>query len=371
MDDLARLGVFPRSLTRRELLKAAAAGAAAGAVARMLPWSLTPAAAQSLEKQLFLFNWADYINPKTIEDFQKEFKVRLRTSFYPSNEDMLAKLKAGGSGFDLTVPTGYMVAVMIQEGLLQKLDLSRLPNWRHIDKKFTSRPHDPGNQYSLPKDWGTTGYMYRKDVVKEKLTSWADLWTAAPKYKGKITLLDSGPEILGSALKLLGYSWNSTNPKELDAALAKLIELKTYVKTFTSSEYKAMLKRGEAVISVGWNGDAAALVADKVPVQYVIPAEGTEIWEDDWVMLRTAPNKNAAYAFLNFMMRPEVAAQECDYTRYASANATAFPLIDKSVTSDRSVYPAPETYAKLEALRNLPAETIKLRERLWTKLKAA
>ncbi len=371
MDEVDLPVLLSTRLTRRRLLKAAAAGAAIGAATRLLPFSLSGASAATLEKQLFLFNWADYINPKTVERFQKEFNVRVRTSFYPSNEDMLAKVKAGGTGFDVTVPTGYMVAIMIQEGLLERLDLGRLPNWKHIDKKFQERPHDPGNRYSVPKDWGTTGYMYRRDVVKEKMSSWADLWRVAPQYKGKISLLDSGPEILGSALKLLGYSWNSANPRELETALAKLIELKTYVKTFTSSEYKAMLKRGEVVISVGWNGDAAALAADKVPIQYVIPAEGTEVWEDDWVILKTARNKNAAYAFVNFLMRPEIAAQECDYTRYASSNASAFSLIDKSITSDRSVYPAPGTYAKLEATLNLPPDALKLRERLWTKLKAA
>lgn len=341
------------------------------------PGTAPTIAAAQLEDQLFIYNWADYTNPDNIKAFEDLTKVKVTQDFYQSNEDALAKIKAGGTGYDIVAPTGYMVKIMGEQDLLLPLDMSKIPNFKYMGPTFAKgRYHDPDNKWSVTKDWGTLGVMWNTEKIPEQVTSWDDFWKLSAKYSGKVAVVDSSPEVIGAALKYLGYSYNSCNKDELDAAFKKLLEIKPHIKAFDST-YFELMATDEVWMSLGWNGDAfnanskrkAAGKAESI--QYVVPKEGSEIWEDDWVILKTAPHPEAAYAWLNFILDPKNNANESNYHFYASGEDEAKKYMNKEVTGNPSVYPADEVTAKLEPALDLAADCLQAREELWTKLKSA
>ena len=370
------LSVFqwnPR-LSRRGFM-AAAAGAAATAWLAACGGSQqtttqTPTLGTKLEGTVNLYNWQAYINPDNVKAFEKQFGQKVTQDFYVSNEDLLAKLQAGAKGYDVVVPTGYMVEIMIKQGLLYKLAKDHLPNFKYVDARFTNQPFDPGNQYSMPKDWGTTGFGYRTDRLPQ-MTSWADFWKhATTTASGKVTALDGENEVIGSALKMLGYSYNSVDPNELNQAKDKLMQLKPHLLSITSTEYITLMQSGQSILSLGWNGDFFAVQTKQPKVVYIVPAEGSELWMDNWCILKTAPDPVAAHAFLNFLMDPHVAAKEISITYYAQCMSAAKPYIDPSILNNPSIYPAASVIDKLEAQKALGAGQ-RLRDQIWTEFKAA
>src|SRR5581483_4373416 len=353
---------------------ASAAPTNAGATNAPAP---TTAAAGKVEDELFLYNWAEYVNPDNIDAFSKANNVKVTLSFFESNEDALAKVEAGGTGYDVLAPTGYMVQIMADKGLLMPLDLSKIPNFKHMGAEFAKgRPHDPDNKWSVTKDWGTTGIAWNSDKIKEPITSLDDFWKLAPKYSGKIAMMDSSPEIIGLTLKYLGYPYNSCDQKQLDEVLNKLLELKPHIKAFDSS-YFDLLSTDEVWMSFAWNGDVFNANSKRKDagkpesIQYIIAKEGGELWEDDWVILKDAPHPNAAYAWINFILDPQNQAKESDFTYYASGEDEAKKYMDEEVTKNPAIYPPDEVLAKLEAAQVLPSDCTQYREELYTKLKSA
>ena len=323
--------------------------------------------------ELFYYNWAAYVNPKTYKDFTKATGIKVRKDFYVSNEALQAKLKAGARGYDLAVPTGYMVQILAQDNLLQPIDWKKLPNVRkNIDPKFRRLPFDPKDQYSVAKDWGTTGFMYRTDLVKERPRTWREFVNLAKtKYSGKVTVLDGIPEVIGSMLVMLGYSYNSDSRSELDKAKKELLALKPHLLAITSTEYKQLLESGKAVMSHGWNGDGLA-VASKKPAAYVVAREGGEFWVDSYVIPKGAKNADAAHAWIDFVYQPKVNAQETSFTYYASPLKKALlkGVLAGSILNNAGVFPATATVKKLEPNQVTPKGTA-LRNRIWTEFKAA
>ena len=230
-------GPVGRFVDRKGFVAGAAAALAALGLGRLGPAEAFAAdAAESGE--LFYYNWADYVNPKTYTAFTKATGISVKKDFYVSNEALLAKLKGGARGYDLIVPTGYMVQILAQEKLLQPIQWSRLPTVkRNIDPKFRKLPFDPTDRYSVAKDWGTTGFMYRTDLVKERPTTWRQFVNLTKtKYSGKVTVLDGIPEVIGSMLVMLGHSYNTDSRSELEAAKMELIALKPHLRAITSTE---------------------------------------------------------------------------------------------------------------------------------------
>ena len=373
--DLSALSWNPR-LTRRGFMAVAAATsatawlAACGQSIGPAPTSQAPTLGTKLEGTVNLYNWQAYINPDNVKAFQQQFGQKVTQDFYVSNEAMLAKLQAGARGYDVIVPTGYMVEIMIKQGLLYKLAKDHLPNFKNVDAKFTNLDFDPGNQYSVPKDWGTTGFGYRTDLLP-KMTSWADFWKhATTTASGKVTVLDGENEVIGSALKMLGYSYNSVDLNELNHAKDQLMLLKPHLLSITSTEYITQMQSGQAILSLGWNGDFFAVQTKQPKVLYVVPTEGSELWMDNWCIIRTAPDPVAAHAFLNFFMDPRVAAKEISVTYYAQCISAARPYIDRSILNNPSIYPVASVIDKLEAQKAL-GEGQKLRDEIWTEFKSA
>ena len=322
---------------------------------------------------LLYYNWADYVNPETYKAFTRETGVKVKKDFYVSNEELQAKLQGGARGFDLAVPTGYMVQILAEEGHLEKIDSGKLPNvQKNIDPRYRGLPYDPDDAYSVPKDWGTTGFMYRSDLVKERPTTWREFVDLTKsKYSNKVTVLDGIPEVIGSIAVMLGFSYNTEDEGELDQVKKELIELKPHLLAITSTQYKQMLTSGRAVMALGWNGDGAAVAAKK-PATYVVAEEGGEFWVDAYVIPKGAKNPDAAYVWINYVYEPKNNAVETEYTFYGSPlkKDVLAPVIDKKVLADENVFPPDSVLEKLEPNKISPAGT-KLRDRIWTEFKAA
>jgi spermidine/putrescine transport system substrate-binding protein len=309
----------------------------------------------NLEDELVIYNWTNYLNPETVKAFEKEFGVKVHaTDFYESNEELLAKIQGGAKGYDVVAPTGYMVETMAGEGLLRKLDAARIPNLSNVNDRFLGLGFDPENQYHVPKDWGTTGFMYLTNQVSEDLLSWDDFYRVAPEYSGKYTVLDGSVEVVGSQLKRLGFSWNTTDQDEVDQAVEKLIEFKPHVAAITSTEYRELMSRADTYLALGWNGDYFYVAEKQKKAKYVIPSEGTEFWVDCWSILADAPHPNLAHEFVNWILTPERQGVETNLTYYASAVDGAEDFTDAAIVSDPSIYPPPEVTDKLEATASDP-----------------
>ena len=324
-----------------------------------------------MTQTLTLLTWPDYINPLTLQQFEAEAGVRVELDIVPSAVELIERMQAENPGVDVLVPPDYAVRELQAQGRLLKLDPSRLPNLEHLEPRFLrGRAHDPESRVSVAKDWGTTGFMYRTDRVEASLASWQEFWAAAEKYSGCVTVLDSPGEVIGAALKMRGYSYNASSPEELAEARHALLGLKPHLLAFETN-YKPLLASGEAVLSLGWNGDAAVLIAQGLPIRYVVPSEGSQIWEDDWAIAADSPHPDLAHAFLNFVLRPDVAAQEARYTRYATGNRSALALLDEVIRNDLSTYPPQELLIKLEAGMPLDEGGQTRRDELWKELKGS
>jgi spermidine/putrescine transport system substrate-binding protein len=322
-----------------------------------------------MTKTLTLLTWPDYINPETIQRFEAEFGIAVQLEIVPSAVELIERMQSQGPGVDALVPPDYAVRALNAQGRLLSLNHSLLPNLEHLEPRFQlGRPHDPESLVSIIKDWGSMGFMYRTDIIYETPAVWADFWRLAEKYSKRVTVLDSPDEVIGAALKMRGYSYNASGEEALSAARQELLRLKPHLLKFETN-YKPLLASGEACMALGWNGDATALNARSIPVEYVVPNEGSQIWEDDWAIAADAPNPEAAHLFLNFVLRPEIAAQEALYTRYATGNRSAFALLDEDIRNDRSTYPSKEVLTKLEAGMPSDDDGQKRREALWREVR--
>ena len=295
-----------------------------------------------LESELFLFNWSDYFSPDNKKAFTAQYNLKnFQEDTYPSNEDMLAKLQAGGKGqYDISVPTAEYSATLAKGGYLQKLDKSRLPNLQHVNKRFLTMPFDPNDDYLVPKDWGTTGIIYRGSV-KEPVTSWADFWTLATgKYSGKTLVVNSSSDVFPAALRKNGYDVNTDNKDELEVVRKDLLKLRPHLQSIDSDNYPDTLRSGDAVLALAWNGTAylMQLEAKYKDTGYTVPSEGTIQWVDTWVLLAEAPHPNIAYTFLNWIQDPHVQVIESNFAGYASTNDAAKPLMDPAFVNNPAVY---------------------------------
>lgn len=299
------------------------------------------------QQQLFLFNWGNYIDPELIKEFEAETGIQVVYETFDSNDAMEAKLKQGGTRYDIVFPSESSITKLVNQNLLQKLDHSKIKGLENISPFLLNSPVDNGNQYTIPYFWGTVGIMVNtKYIDPESIQTWNDLWKE--DFKNKVLVLDGNREALGMALQSLGYSLNSKNEDELKAAEQKLKELKPNVRAVLNEEIKTMMKLEEAPIGMGYSGDAAAVAEENPNVQYILPKDGSAVWTDNFAIAHTAVNIDGAYAFINFMLRPENAARNAEYVGYSTPNEKAKELMDPEVTSDETYYPSEEIINSLE-----------------------
>jgi spermidine/putrescine-binding protein len=324
-----------------------------------------------LAKELHIYNWSEYIDPQIYADFEEEFGVRVIEDTFANNEELLAKLQAGATGYDVIVPSDYMVEIMIEEGLLAELDRENIPNITNIDDEFADPPYDPGMVHCVPYQWGTTGIGYNSDYFDEEPDSWAYLFDPelASENAGRMTLLNDARESFAAALKYLGYSLNTTNEQELTEARDLLMQQKRWVYAYDSEQYEDLLSADETVLAHGWSGDFFMIAEEDERIWYAIPKEGGVVWADNLCVPNTAPNKHTAEVFINYLLRAEVGAAISNYTWYASPNAAAAEFIDPDILDEPAIYPPPEVMDKLEWLQDV-GDATPLYERMWTEVKA-
>lgn len=296
---------------------------------------------------LLFYNWSDYIDPELVSAFEEEFDVTVTQDFYPSNEELLAKIQSGGADYDVIVPSDYMVNIMIEEGLLAPMDRELVPNADNIADEFADPPYDPGNEYSIPYQWGTTGLGVNLDEVGEDVApSWELVFDpeVASQYAGRIALLDDPRETMGAALYYLGYSANTTSEEELQEAADLISEASQNLAAFDSNLYTDLLLSGEVVISHGFSGNYFAAFAEaEGNYAYLIPEEGATKWVDTMAVLESAPHPCTAYTFINFLLDAENGAQLTNWNYYASPNAAAEEHILPEILEDPAIYPPDDT----------------------------
>ena len=320
------------------------------------------------KRTLNVFNYGDYINEDLIDKFEEETGIDVIYDTYESNEIMYQKVKNSPGTYDLIFPSDYMVEKMKKEDMLEKIDFNNIPNYQYIGEDFKNLPYDPNNEYSVPYMWGTIGIIYDADRVDEEVDSWDILWNE--KYSGEIFMFDSIRDTLAISLVRLGYSMNSVDKDELDAAADELIKQKPLVQSYVMDEVKDKMINGEAIFATVYSGDAI-YIQDEAPdlnLQYVVPKEGSNKWFDVMVIPKGAKHKTEAEEFINFLSDPENAKENVEYIGYATPNDAAYELLDKETQEDEAVYPPKEVLDKCEILKDL-GNYIKLYDDVWLKVK--
>jgi len=316
-----------------------------------------------------VFNWGDYIGETTIADFEDAYpNINVNYETFTTNEDMYVKIKTGGSAYDVAIPSDYMIKRMLDDGLLNKINMDNIPNYKYISDRFKNLSFDPNNEYSVPYMWGTVGILYNKTMVTDPVDSWEILWNE--KYKKQIIMSDSERDSIGITLKMLGYSMNTRNIDELEHAKRKLIEQKPLVLAWLVDEVKDMMIGESAALAVVWSGDAYYCMSENENLEYVIPKEGTNYWFDSMVIPKTSKHQKEAELFINFMCDPEVAFNNADYIGYATPHTEVMKMLDPDLIADRNAYPLPEDLINCEIFEYPGDEINREYNRIWTEAKA-
>lgn len=316
---------------------------------------------------LYVYNWGDYIDESVIDLFEKEFNIRVNYDTFSTNEDMYVKVKAGGGDYDLLFPSDYTIKRMINDGMLQKLDFNHIPNYQYIEERFKNLDYDPQNEYSVPYMWGTVGILYNQKMVTKPVTSWRILWDE--DYKKQILMLDSQRDSIGITLKMLGYSMNTRNPQELEAAKEALINQKPLVLAYVGDDVKDKMIAGEAALAVVWSGDAVYMMRENPDLSFALPEEGTNLWFDSMVIPSTSKHKTEAEKFINFLCETEIAFKNTDYIGYSSPHREAKKRLAPELLNDPAAYPSEEHLANCEIFQDL-SDFLKEYDRIWTEVKA-
>lgn len=374
-------------LTRREFVtRALALGvslSAAGTVLAACGEEEEPAAEatlppmdETIPDEIVVFNWADYVAPSVLKGFEKEYGIKVKVAFFDNNEAMLAKLKGGATGYDIAVPTGYTASVLIKSGLVEPLDFDYLPNATNALPAFQDPVYDPGTDgqhYTVPYMWGTAGYCVRTDVLDDPISKWADLWD--PKYEGKISMMFDERETLGAALKLLGYSYNTTSEDELNAAADKLIEQKPMVVKYIITNSYREIVNGKVPITHCWNGEVALAYdslgegSDEI-MRYVLPEEGFSSWVDTLVIPKGGNSRYGSHLFMDYLSRPDVSAENALWIGYLPVSEQALTTVKAENPVADMIIPTEEEMQRAEVLGDV-GEAAQLYSAAWQRVVAA
>jgi len=319
--------------------------------------------------RLNVYNWSDYVAPDTISNFEREFGVRVRYGTFESNQEMLAKVLSGNSGWDVVFPSADFVEPMRAMGLLQPVQHGWLPNLTSLDASFARPPWDPALQWSVPYMHGVTGIAYQKSVHPAP-TAWADLWDE--RLRGRITMLDDPTEVLGACLKKLGHSLNATDPDILRQAQREAIRQRRLLRAYLNAEVRDQLVAGDVAAAQAWAVTAGqAIAAAPERLAFAFPSEGFARFADTMAILRESRRSELAHRFLNYLLRPEVAVSIVQATQTATANAAAHRLLPAALRDNPVLYPPPEVLARGEWFEPLSSAAQELRDRLWTEIKSS
>ena len=332
-----------------------------------LPSGLLKASGSST---LNFYNWDTYIGETTLSDFKNSSGIDVKMDLFSDNDELFGKLRAGNPGYDLIVPSSDFVERMIIADMLSPLDNNAIPNRVNVEPTFLNVGFDPGRRYSLPYMWGTMGIGYRKSKVDGTPDSWKWLLDSS-KYRGKIALLSEAGDVLGAAFKYMGHPLNTTDPKIITQAEQLLIKQKPNIKVFAPDNGQDLLLSGEVDLAMEWNGDILQVMEEDPDISYVVPKEGSVVWEDALAIPKGAPNPQNAHKFINFLLGAEAGAAIAEFIQYATPNVAAKKLMPKEYKNNPAIFPSDTTLKSCESSIYKGEEAVRLYDEAWTRVLAA
>jgi spermidine/putrescine transport system substrate-binding protein len=366
-----------KKISRGRFLEVMGAGAVAGSTLSVLACQPNTNPQQSgggggggpEEKELNFYNWADYVAKTTIPGFEKQTGIQVTQDYFSSNEELLAKLRAGGTGYDVIVPSDYMVAVMIKSDVLQPLDKSKIPNFKNIGEDFRGLPYDQDNEYSVPYQWGTTGILYNKKEIGQLEDNWEPMWST--EFSGEIGMLNDERETPGAALYKLGYSVNATEDEQLAEAEAQLKKQKPLLRGyFDSTQNRPLVLNGDLLLGHVFSGDAFLALSQDDDLDYIIPKPAATRWTDNMAIPAGAEHPDNAHKFINYILDAKVGAALSNYTYFNTPNEAALPMIDEALKNLPGYQLGPEEFDRLEVIEDVGEATRKY-SRLFTEVKSS
>ncbi|WP_424096893.1 ABC transporter substrate-binding protein [Moorena producens] len=363
---------FLKRRTRRNFLQLATVATLSGLTLSGCGWTLaevrpTPPSPGDRNK-LFIYTWTNYTDDELLDRFTEITGIKAVVDVFDSNEAMLARLQASGGGaYSIIYPSDYMVRKMVELDLLVKLDFERIIGINRLFSKFLNPIYDPNNLHSIPLSWGTTGLIYNSKKLSKVPEDWSYLWQYKDKLSRRMTLLNDVREVMGATLKMLGYSYNSTNPQEIKKAYEMLVELKPSIASFSSDAWRSQILSGDLWLAMCYSSDAVEIMAENSDLQYVLPKSGSSLWIDTLAIPKTAPNLEGAYAWINFMLEADVAAQMCERLSFATPNQKAFKLLSRDIQEDPSLFPEESALERCEGVAPVD-EVNEVYDRYWTQL---
>jgi spermidine/putrescine transport system substrate-binding protein len=355
--------VFQKRISRGDFLRTIGAGVVAGSTLSVLACQPNTTAQSSggsgsgpEEKALNLYNWSDYVAKSTIPNFEKQTGITVTQDYFSSNEELLAKLQAGGTGYDVIVPSDYMISIMIKSHVLEPLDMSKIPNFKNVGENYRGLPYDPTNKYSVPYQWGTTGILYNKKELGTLEPNWDPMWDSA--YKGKIGMLNDERETPGAALYKLGYSVNSKDKDQLAQAEAQLEKQKPLLLGyFDSTQNRPYVINGDLLLGHVFSGDAFLAMSQDDDLDYIIPKPGATRWTDNMAIPKGAEHPDNAHKFINYILGAKTGAALSNYTYFNTPNEAALPMIDDALKKLPGYQLEPSVFERLQIIEDVGAAT--------------
>ncbi len=325
-----------------------------------------PAGQSAVQTTLHYFTWSDYVDPEILKKFEATRNVQVVVDTFSSNEELLAKVQTGVTGYDVVVPSDFMAGIMGKLGLLAELDLQRIPHVHDLEFYVQHLRFDPDQRFAIPYLWGTAGIGYDSEIVSQPPTSWNVLWD--PQYSGRISMLNDQREVFGLALRSLGFSLNSRDPNIIQQAKEKLIAQKPLVKAYTSEQFDQLLVSGEVVLAHAWGGPIARAMQVRPSLRYAIPEEGGTIWADCLAVLASSTQKPLAMDFINYLLDEDVALLTSRRLLFASANRHVRDRLPKAIRENSAVYPPQDIVKRLEWIEDVEG-AMRYYDRAWIELK--
>jgi len=363
--------IFPANSTRRQFLKNSAATISGLAVSscgwRLADVQSAPAVKGSAD-QLFIYTWAGYTDNALLDRFAEKTGIRVVADVFSSNEEMLARVQAGGArAYSIIYPSDYMVVQMTELGLLSPLDHSSLGGLDRLKKQFQNPVYDPGNRYSVPLSWGTTGLIYNTEQLKEAPEDWNYLWEHKQELARRMTLASDVREVMGAALRMLGYSLNSTNQEQVKQAYEKLVELKPAIASFTTDAWRPQMLTGDLKVAMCYSSDANEVISDNDKLKYIVPKSGSSLWTDTLVIPKGSPNPEAAYKWINFLLQGDVAASLVERLSFSTPSEDAFSLLTPELRENELLFPSEAVLKNCEGVAPV-GKFMEVYDRYWTQL---
>ncbi len=362
--------------TRRRFLQASVA-AVSGVVLSNCARNLTNPklnsdASGSSSKTLQIYGWVNYTDDSLLRDFETKTGIKVTVDTYDSNEAMFAKMQAGGgNAYSIIYPSDYMVSQMMGLKMLVALDQSRLKGLEGLRGKWKNPIYDRGNSHSVPVAWGTTGLTYDPEKFGGTIKGWADLWGSKDSLTRRVTLINDVREVMGATLLALGHSLNTENPNYIKEAYDKLVEFKPAIAAFLTNGWEEQLASGDVLVSMAYSTDALTLMREQPKLRYVIPETGSSLWTDTVAIPKTAPNVDAAYQWINYMLSAETAAKVVERLKFATPNQIAFDKLPKAIKNNQNLFPSTAVVDQCEGIAPVAPKISDTFDRYWTQLTSA